>query len=212
MALATRLSSTIIPKASEGVSDFQDSSVLFSAFETVPEKTLFLMPYVDDLESQADAEQPFSADERDGLEAVARYMTQADYAPALVLAARTARAREATEVLSPRLLREPAVFLERTVHYAQGTDLIERLRCISNFIPSVLLIAGRRALAELAQRLSRGYGPYGARAARQRMIHDFPEGSLAAISLAIESWGAVAPKSGLLRAYVRPADLRPRDH
>jgi phosphohistidine phosphatase SixA len=151
-------------------------------------------------------------DAREGLEAVARYMTQADYAPALVLAARTTRAREATEVLSPHLPREPAVFLERTVHFAQGADLIERLRCISNFIPSVLLIAGRRALGELAQRLSRGYGPYGARAARQRMMDDFPEGSLAALSLAVDSWGAVGPKSGLLRAYVRPIDLRAHDH
>jgi phosphohistidine phosphatase len=212
MALATRLSSTFISDIDYDVPVLGGGSPILSHFEPAPEKSLFLIPYLDETEGRTDTERPFNADEREGLEAVARYMTQADYAPALVLAARTARAREVTEVLSPRLPREPAVFLERTVHYAQGPDLIERLRCISNFIPSVLLIAGRRSLSELAQGLSRGYGPYGARAARQRMIHDFPEGSLAAISLAVDSWGAVGPKSGLLRAYVRPADLRPRDH
>jgi phosphohistidine phosphatase SixA len=211
MALATQLTSSSLCGQSATEADCNDFS--FVAFEATPEKTLFLLPYIDDLEGdKADAERPFNAEERDGLEAVARYMSKADYAPALVLAARTGRAREAMEILSPRLLREPAVFWERAVHFAQGADLIERLRCISNFIPSVLLIAGRRALADLAARISRGYGPYGAREARHRMMHDFPEGSLAALSLAVDSWSAVGPKSGLLRAYVRPADLRPRDH
>jgi len=191
----------------------EDSDFSIASFTKTPEKTLYLLPYVDDVDGDdRDAERPFNAQERDSLEAVARYMTQADYAPALVLAARTARAQEVMDILSPRLPREPAVFMERTVHYAQGHDLIERLRCISNYVPSVLLVAGRRALSELAQRVSRGYGPYGARAARERMLDDFPEGALAALSLAVESWSAVGPKSGLLRAYVRPADLRPRDH
>jgi hypothetical protein len=67
-------------------------------------------------------------------------------------------------------------------------------------------------LEQLAIQLSRGYGPYSARAARHRMLSGFPGGAFVALSLTVDSWGGVAAKSGLLEAYVRPSDLRPQDH
>jgi phosphohistidine phosphatase SixA len=178
--------------------------------DLVPAKSLFLIPYEDDTGPGSDL--TFTPAEQDTIEAVARYMARAEYAPSLVLASRTKRARETIDILTSTLGREPAVFMERALHYGSVQDMMERLRCVSNFIPSVLLIAGRRVLEALALQLSRGYGPYAARAARHRMMSDFPGGAFVALSLAVESWGAVTPKSGLLEAYVRPRDLQPQDH
>lgn len=183
----------------------------FPAFKSVfvPEKTLFLLPYEDDRGLGSD--QTFTESEQDAMEAVARYMAEAEYVPALVLASRTKRAREAIDILTSTLGREPAVFMERALHYCSVQDMLERLRCVSNFIPSVLLIAGRRTLEALALQLSRGDGPSSAQAARDRMLTGFPGSAFAALTLAVGSWGAVMPNSGLLEAYIRPSDLQPQD-
>jgi len=175
----------------------------------VPEKLLYLLPYEDEALSGPD--HTFSEKEQDSIEAVARYMAEADYIPSLVLASRTKRAREAIDIVSSSLGCEPAVFMERALHYCSAQEMMDRLRCVSNYIPSVLLIAGRRTLEGLALQLSRGYGPYTARAHRNRMLSDFPGGAFVALTLVVESWGAITPKSGLLEAFIRPSDLRPRD-
>lgn len=188
----------------------QDPDFPLSKSDFIPTKSLFLIPYEDDVGPGSDL--TFTESEQDAMEAVARYMAQAEYLPSLVLASRTKRSREAVDILNATLRQEPAVFMERALHYGSVQDLMERLRCVSNLIPSVLLIAGRRVLEALALQLSRGYGPYAARAARHRLLSDFPGGAFVALSLAVESWGAVTAKSGLLEAYIRPRDLQPRDH
>ena len=177
--------------------------------EQTPAKLLYLLPYEDEAEPGPD--HSFSETEQDSIEAVARYMAEAEYVPSLVLASRTKRAREAIDIVSSTLGAEPAIFMERALHYCSSQELMDRLRCVSGLIPSVLLIAGRRTLEALAVQLSRGYGPYTARAHRTRMLSDFPGGAFVALTLAVDSWGAITPKSGLLEAFVRPSDLQPRD-
>jgi phosphohistidine phosphatase SixA len=195
------------PDSRFGLIEDQDFPIFKSAL--IPQKLLYLLPYDDG--SATGSDHTFTDKEQDSIEAVGRYMAEAEYVPALVLASRTKRAREAVDIVSSTLGREPAVFMERALHYGSAQDMMERLRCISNLIPSVLLIAGRRTLEALALQLARGYGPYSARAARHRILTDFPGGAFVALTLALESWGALAPKSGLLEAFVRPSDLQPQD-
>jgi len=179
-------------------------------------KWLFLLPHEDDPDNgfslSDDLDPPLGAAAANDLTVVAQYMTGAEYVPEIILSSRTRRARDMVDFIAAKLNREPVLWTERAIHYGATAEMIDSLRAVKDSVKAVLVITGARRLAHLALKLSRGYGPYTARAARHRMLADFPAGSFAALCLATERWSDLAPKAGLVHAFVRPSDLRPKDH
>lgn len=140
------------------------------------------------------------------------YMKSAGMGPALVLCSDADAAQDSLEALWPHLPGPPLLqALDRQVR-GGANELLTRLRALGEDIKSVLLIAHDPALTELALKLSRGYGPRGARLARDKIYRTFPDGTLAALKVMKPTWGELGPKSGLLTAVVRPEDFRPVDH
>lgn len=139
------------------------------------------------------------------------YLRAAHISPAMVLCSSAGPAQDALEDLWPFLPGPPLLSTPTRLLRAGADELLAMLRDLRDDLASVLVIAHDPGLTELALKLSRGYGPRVARAARHKLFRAFPDGTFAALKVLKPSWAELGPKAGVLTTVVRPDDFTPQD-
>lgn len=125
---------------------------------------------------------------------IARWASDNDVRPDLVLCSTALRAR-ATLDLVVHSLGNPDTEIDGSLYHASGAELLEQLRKVQASVTGVLLIGHNPALHELASLLA----PPGPEA--------FPTGALTELRLTIDTWPETRPGCARLEAFVVPRSL-----
>ena len=141
-----------------------------------------------------DHDRPLAPRGRKAAKRIARWASDNNVRPELVLCSTALRARATLDLVLDGL-GNPAAEVEDGLYHAAAADLLERLRAVPESVAEVLLVGHNPALHELACMLA----PPGPEA--------FPTGALAELRLAIEAWRNVCPGSGELVGLVVPRSL-----
>jgi phosphohistidine phosphatase len=142
----------------------------------------------------SDHDRPLAPRGRKAAKRIARWTSDNDVRPELVLCSTALRARTTLDLILAGLGR-PEVEIETGLYHASAADLLRRLRAVPESVADVLLIGHNPALHELTCVLA----PPGPEA--------FPTGALAELQLAIESWPDVRPGCAQLPGFVVPRSL-----
>ena len=127
-------------------------------------------------------------------ERIARWASDNDLRPDLVLCSTAVRAR-ATLDLTIAALGDPEIEFDDGLYHAWATDLLQRLTTLRPGVASVLLIGHNPGLHELACLLA----PPGPEA--------FPTGALAELRLATDTWNEARAGCARLEGLVVPRSL-----
>jgi len=163
-------------------------------------KRLFLLRHAKSSRDEAglpDRDRPLAARGRRAVELMAGHLRDEKISPALVLCSSARRTRETLEGIEPG----GEVRIEDELYGASESELLERLRDVSDGTESVMLIGHNPAIQELALSLAGG----GKR--RAEVERKFPTAALATLTVS-DSWRELAPGSAELVEFVRPKDLR----
>ena len=142
----------------------------------------------------ADHDRPLAPRGLKAAKRIARWASDNDVRPDLVLCSSALRAR-ATLDLVVRALANPATEIEEGLYHASGTELLRRLAALPTGVSKVLLVGHNPGLHELACLLA----PPGPEA--------FPTGALAELRLAIATWSETSPGCASLEGLVVPRSL-----
>jgi phosphohistidine phosphatase len=163
-------------------------------------KRLFLLRHAKSSWDEAglpDRDRPLAARGRRAVELMAGHLRDEKISPALVLCSSARRTRETLEGIDPG----GEVRIEDELYGASESELLERLRDVSDGTESVMLIGHNPAIQELALSLAGG----GKR--RAEVERKFPTAALATLTVP-DRWRELAPGSAELVEFVRPKDLR----
>jgi phosphohistidine phosphatase len=149
----------------------------------------------------ADRERPLALRGRAAVALLAAHLDSERVAPALVLCSPARRAQETLEGIAAALGEEASLQTERELYGASATDLLQRLRRISETFPSAMLIGHNPALQDLALSLARPDSRL------ERVEQKYPTGALAVLTVR-GRWSELADGSATLVDFVRPKDLR----
>jgi len=105
------------------------------------------------------------------------------------------------EELKIEIKPELTVQIDPRLYGASDETILERLRAVSEDVPSVMVIGHNPGVQDLALSLARG-GP-----ALEAVQEGFATGALATLELPVESWRAVAPGSADVVGFVTPRAL-----
>jgi phosphohistidine phosphatase len=152
--------------------------------------------------SLPDHERPLAPRGTKATRALARYIADAQIAPALVLCSTAVRARQTLEAVSPALGRDIDVWHEDALYGASARELLRRLRRLPPAVPSVMVVGHNPGLGDLALELVGG----GEDAALAGLHRKFPTGALATL-LIPERWKALEKGGASVTAFVVPRDL-----
>lgn len=153
---------------------------------------------------QADSDRPLNDRGKRAAVAMGRYMASNALAPQLVLCSPARRARETWGLVAGELKAVPAVLIAAEIYdFGDGKGLLECLRHKTGTAQSVLLAGHNPSIDGLAQNLI----GTGSRKLRERLEEKYPTAALAVISFDLDNWGSLAPGSGTLLRFVRPADI-----
>jgi phosphohistidine phosphatase len=141
-----------------------------------------------------DHDRPLAPRGRKAAKRIARWASDNEVRPELVLCSTALRARTTLDLILDGLGR-PEVEIESGLYHASAPDLLGRLRAVPESVAAVLLIGHNPALHELASVLA----PPGPEA--------FPTGALAELRLAIGTWTDVRPGCAELEKLVVPRSL-----
>ncbi len=142
----------------------------------------------------ADHDRPLAPRGLRAAERIARWASDNEVRPDLVLCSSALRAR-ATLDLVVRALGNPATEIEEGLYHASGVELLERLTAVHASVSEVLLVGHNPGLHELACLLAPP-GP-----------ETFPTGALAELRLAITTWPETSPGCASLERLVVPRSL-----
>jgi phosphohistidine phosphatase len=142
----------------------------------------------------ADHDRPLAPRGRKAAKRMARWASDNDVRPELVLCSSALRAT-ATLALVLHALGRPETEIEGGLYHATAEDLLERLRAVPESVTEVLLVGHNPGLHELACALA----PPGPEA--------FPTGALAELRLVIDAWPEVRRASAHLGRLVVPRSL-----
>ena len=121
--------------------------------------------------------------------------------PALVLCSAALRTRQTLATVLPALGEELEVRIELELYTFDPDALFDRLRSISDDVPSALVVGHNPATEELASTLA----ARGARLAAMRT--KYPTAALATLDARVDSWKDLASSCAELVAFVSPRDL-----
>jgi phosphohistidine phosphatase len=141
-----------------------------------------------------DHDRPLAPRGRKAAKRMARWASDNNVRPELVLCSTALRARATLDLVLPGL-GLPEAEIEGDLYLASPTDLLERLRALRDSVAQVLLVGHNPGLHELTQVLA----PPGPAA--------FPTGALAELRLAIDTWSEVRPGCAHLEGFVVPRSL-----
>jgi phosphohistidine phosphatase len=150
--------------------------------------------------SLADHDRPLAPRGDRAAKAVGRYMRRHELSPALVLCSSATRALHTFEGISAGIGASADVRIESGLYEASAGELLERLRRISDDVPSAMLIGHNPAIERLALDLAAS-GPD-----LDDMARKYPTGALAVLELN-GSWSALDGDGASLVVFVKPRDL-----
>ena len=176
---------------------YVDSDGLLAGTPTAGHKRVWLLRHAKsswDDPGLADHDRPLAPRGLRAAKRIARWASDNDVRPDLVLCSTALRAR-ATLDLVVHALGDPETAIEEGLYHASGAELLERLRAASASVMEVLLIGHNPGLHELACLLAPP-GPEG-----------FPTGALAELRLSIDTWPELGPGCAHLEGLVVPRSL-----
>jgi phosphohistidine phosphatase len=144
-----------------------------------------------------DQERPLTPRGRKASKKLARYLSDQEIRPDLVVCSSAWRTRETLERIRSSL-GEPVVEIEDRLYGAGSNDLLARLRELPEGVGSALLIGHNPGLQDLALQLA---------PAEPRLAEKFPTGALASFALAAP-WARLGAAAAELTEYVVPRELR----
>jgi phosphohistidine phosphatase len=142
----------------------------------------------------ADQDRPLAPRGRKAAKRIARWASDNEVRPELVLCSTARRARETLDLVLAGF-GGPQAEIEDGLYHASAADLLRRLRAVQESVMEVLLVGHNPALHELACVLA----PPGPEA--------FPTGALAELRLAIGTWTDMRPGCAELEKLVVPRSL-----
>jgi phosphohistidine phosphatase len=147
-----------------------------------------------------DHDRPLAGRGRRAADAIARYLSEQEIAPELVLCSTARRARETAERIRPAL-GTATIRHEPELYGASAASLLERVRAVPDSVASVLLIGHNPAIEELALDLARP-SPM-----RRELELKFPTAALATLALPTAGWRSLDHDGAELVDFTRPRDL-----
>jgi phosphohistidine phosphatase len=173
-----------------------------SSRDTGSAKTLFLLRHAKsswDDPTLVDYDRPLAPRGRRAAARIAAHVGRQGISPALVLCSPAQRTRETLAAIAPELGAHEVAF-EEGLYGAEAFELLDRLRAVSESVPSVLLVGHNPGLHELALFLAEPSGEVG------RVAEKFPTGALA--TLAVDgAWSELDEGGARLLEYVVPREL-----
>jgi phosphohistidine phosphatase len=142
----------------------------------------------------ADHDRPLAPRGRKAAKRIARWASDNEVRPELVLCSTALRARATLDLILAGL-GGPEAEIEGGLYHASAADLLGRLRGVQESVTEVLLVGHNPALHELACVLA----PPGPEA--------FPTGALAELRLAIGTWPELCAGCAQLTRFVVPRSL-----
>jgi phosphohistidine phosphatase SixA/ubiquinone/menaquinone biosynthesis C-methylase UbiE len=140
--------------------------------------------------------------------ALAEYMREHSVKPSLVLCSSARHTSKLLELLAPALDSDANVIREDEIETASGRNLLAYLRSIADEVDSVMLIGRRRALKELAVRLT-GSG-------EGMLLHqlrlNFPPLGIVVFQLPVRPWRNLRRSDGRLVSFYRNGELETLDN
>jgi phosphohistidine phosphatase len=163
---------------------------------SLPPKSLWLLRHGQAelaTSSSGDHERRLSPRGRRDATAVGACLRQSGALPVLVLCSGAVRTVETLELLA--LGDRAEVMVEEALYGASTSELIDRLRGVSETVSSVLVIGHNPTIGELAQMLSGEAG---------NVVQRYPTAALSELECRIVTWGALGPGSATLRRFLVP--------
>ena len=148
-----------------------------------------------------DPDRPLAPRGRRAAEVLAAHLAASDVRPGVVLCSSSLRTRQTLAAILPALGDAFEIRIERALYGAGATQLLERLRQVSNRVSSVMMIAHNPGIQDLALALAAG-GP-----ALAGLREKFPTGALATVELDVERWRDLDHGMAAATALVTPRSL-----
>ena len=147
-----------------------------------------------------DHERPLAPRGRRAADQIARWLSESDVRPQLVLCSTALRTRQTLERVH-EALGSPEVGYLSGLYHAPGEALLARIRALPETLDEVLFVGHNPGLADLALGL-------GAESAERRRIEaKLPTGALVSFELDVAEWADVTPESGRIVDVVLPREL-----
>ena len=148
----------------------------------------------------ADHERPLAPRGRKAGKQLARWLTEHELRPDLVVCSSAVRAQQ-TLALVETALGDPPVSTEEDLYAASCGTLLARVRQLPGTASSALLIGHNPGLADLCLLIA------ASSARRDRVAENLPTGALAVLELPIDSWPATETGEARLVELVLPREL-----
>ena len=170
-------------------------------------KTILLLRHAKSAWGQpglADHERPLNRRGEGAAETMAEYIVHNAPRPDLILCSTAVRTRQTLAPLVHRLANPaPPIALEKGLYLATESELLVRLRAVTEENRTILLIGHNEGIGELACALA-GDGEPDTLA----QLHEkFPTAALATLQLGEAPWQDLAPGQAELMSFVRPRDI-----
>lgn len=145
-----------------------------------------------------DHDRPLAARGRRAADRLARYASDSNIRPDLVLCSSATRATQTFERIASGLGDDAEVRFERSLYGATAEELLERLHAVPVATSSVMLIGHNPGVQDLVLLLVRG-GPL-----RARLAAKFPTGALATLDVSRSGWKDLRKGGAELIDFVVP--------
>jgi len=168
-------------------------------------KTIYLLRHAKSSWKDAtldDFDRPLNKRGRRAAKRLGEYLAAHGIEPAHILCSSSQRTRETLEHLQRAIGASIPTRFEKGIYLAEASELLSRLRGLSDSLPSVMVIGHNPGMERLALMLAATGGK-----GDTRMADKFPTGALAALSTDIDIWDQLAPGAARLDAFVCPRDL-----
>ncbi len=149
-----------------------------------------------------DFDRPLAKRGRSAARLIAKWLTQNEIRPTLVLCSPSARTRETLDLISGAIGPSAKVEHDKRLYLAEPGDLLARIREVDAGVGSLLLLGHNPGMQELAVTLAAS----APKRERARLAEKFPTASLALFTINTE-WAHVGPDACELVEFLRPADL-----
>jgi phosphohistidine phosphatase len=150
-----------------------------------------------------DPERPLAARGRRDAARMGAEIERRGLAPEQVLCSSARRTRETLELLMPHLGANLSVVVDPSLYLAGPEEILDRIAEVRERVQTLLVVGHHPGLAELALRLARRSDS----GASARMEQKFPTGALAALRFPAGRWRDLAPRSGVLDAFLTPREI-----
>jgi len=168
-------------------------------------RTLYLLRHAKSSWSDSgvsDHDRPLAKRGREATVVLARHMSKAGVAPAIVLCSTATRAQQTLDGVKSAFDDDVAVWSDPGLYGADHGELLSVLRELPATVPSAMVIGHNPGLQDLALTLAGD----GDRTALARLHGKFPTGALATLSVP-DTWAALGRGTATLQVLVVPRQL-----